>query len=290
MPAARPACFRAALLLAALCASGATQAAESYDNCTGFIDSLPAVVATQGVWCLRHDLATAIATGNAIEVTVNNVTIDCNGFKIGGLAGGASSQAIGISATSRNNLTVRNCNVRGFAFGIAAVGSGHLVEDNRVEGALAYGIFMEGDAGLVRRNVVLTTGGSTALGGSPTAITAYRDVDVIDNTVDGAAAISPTASSFGIVAVPSSFVSIAGNRVRNIASAPVQPSAAIDIAGWNGGSASVRGNTLGNINSINTVGVRCHGPKDIASDNHLVGFTSNLSAEGCTVVPGNVEQ
>src|SRR5690348_2627551 len=39
------------------------RAAQSYDNCTGFIDSVPATVSTQGTWCLRHDANTAITSG-----------------------------------------------------------------------------------------------------------------------------------------------------------------------------------------------------------------------------------
>src|SRR6185369_16529682 len=70
-------------------------AAESYDNCTGFITSLPAVVTTQGTWCLKQDLATAITSGNAITINTGNVTIDCNDFKLGGMSAGLATQAIG---------------------------------------------------------------------------------------------------------------------------------------------------------------------------------------------------
>src|SRR5690606_35329103 len=78
-------------------------AAESFDNCSGFIDSVPAVIATQGVWCLRGNLATNIGSGgsSAITIAANNVTIDCNHFKLGGLAAGNGSQADGIHASDR---------------------------------------------------------------------------------------------------------------------------------------------------------------------------------------------
>lgn len=59
-------------------------AAESYDGCVGFIDAVPAVITTQGTWCLRKDIATSMSGINAIEIQVSNVTIDCNGFKLGG--------------------------------------------------------------------------------------------------------------------------------------------------------------------------------------------------------------
>ena len=54
-------------------------AAQSYDSCAGFIDSLPATITTQGTWCLRGDLATSVTSGNAITIATNNVTIDCMG-------------------------------------------------------------------------------------------------------------------------------------------------------------------------------------------------------------------
>src|SRR5262245_20959189 len=66
-------------------------AAESYDACAGFIDTVPTTISTQGVWCLRKDLATAVSNGAAISIEANNVTIDCNGFKLGGLAAGPGS-------------------------------------------------------------------------------------------------------------------------------------------------------------------------------------------------------
>ena len=37
--------------------------AETYQTCAGFIDALPATITTQGVWCLRKDLGTAMASG-----------------------------------------------------------------------------------------------------------------------------------------------------------------------------------------------------------------------------------
>src|SRR5688500_16840215 len=90
------------------------RSAQSYDNCTGFIDSLPAVIETQGIWCLRKDLSTAITGSAAIDIRANNVTLDCNDFKLGGLPAGAYTDASGVAAIDRFNVTVRRCNIRGF--------------------------------------------------------------------------------------------------------------------------------------------------------------------------------
>ena len=139
--------FAAALVLGSLCLlPGNARAAQSYDNCAGFIDSLPATISTQGVWCLRKDLATSMTSGNAINITTNNVTIDCNDFKIGGLGAGNASTTSGIYANNRQNVTVRHCNVRGFHYGIIFNGgAGHLVEDNRLDNSLYRGIYVSGD-------------------------------------------------------------------------------------------------------------------------------------------------
>src|SRR5690606_20448934 len=114
---------------------------------------------------------TAITSGNAIHIAANNVTIDCNDFKIGGLAAGNASNANGIYAPAKQSATVRHCNVRGFRTGISFLdtgthtGGGHLVEDNRLDNNLEYGIYVGGENSLVRRNRVYDTGGrSTASG------------------------------------------------------------------------------------------------------------------------------
>ena len=51
----------AALSLSLSLGAVPASAAESYDGCSGFITVLPATIDTQGVWCLKQDLATAIA-------------------------------------------------------------------------------------------------------------------------------------------------------------------------------------------------------------------------------------
>src|SRR5207342_2989370 len=130
-----------------------------------------------------HDLSTSISVGQAIQIQANNVTIDCNGYKIGGLAAGTSSLAEGIYADpSRLNITVRNCGIRGYQFGIDLQGSGSLVEDNRLDGNLYVGIQVLGDNNRVQRNRVYDTGGVPGVNISK-GISAFGDV--IDNTLVG---------------------------------------------------------------------------------------------------------
>ena len=171
-----------------LLGSAPASAVESYDSCTGFIDALPAVIGTQGTWCLRKDLATGVSSGNAITVNANNVTIDCNGFKLGGLAAGPATLTRGIYASNRLNLTVRHCNLRGFNRGaVADAGGGHVFEDNRFDGNTVMGLFVSSAGNItVRRNEVFDTGGA------PGGLTSYGILvagssacAITDNTVAG---------------------------------------------------------------------------------------------------------
>lgn len=201
-------------LFAGLLSLPMTTRAETYDTCAGFIDSLPATISTQGVWCLRKDLTTAIGSGNAIEIVTNNVTIDCNNFKIGGLAAGTWSMARGIYAENRLNSTIRECSIRGFFAGIYLNGgAGHLVENNRLDQNLLVGIQISGDNNRVRRNAVYDTGGAE---NAHTSTGIHAAADIIDNTVAGVFAWSSTATYPRGITVFGSGNVVRGNNVRGL--------------------------------------------------------------------------
>ncbi len=104
-------------------------------NCTP-INSVPTVITVPGVYCLTRALVTTIASGNAIDVQANNVVIDMNGHRLGGLGAGLSTEARGSHSLNRQNITVRNGTIRGFFIGIfmeGASGQGHLIEDVRAD-------------------------------------------------------------------------------------------------------------------------------------------------------------
>jgi hypothetical protein len=129
-------------------------------NCTP-VTSLPAVITTQGIHCLTGNLATNITSNPAITITANNVTLDLNGWKVGGQAAGNGTNAVGIGSNA-NNVTIRNGIVRGFRIGIALLGRGAVVEDMLVDQNTEIGIYVAGQGAIVRRNQVVDTGGSTA--------------------------------------------------------------------------------------------------------------------------------
>jgi hypothetical protein len=275
------------------------RASEDYDNCTGFIDSLPASIGTQGTWCLRKDLSTAMTSGNAIEIATNNVTIDCNDFKIGGLSAGIETLAIGVRAADRFNTTVRNCRIRGFRIGLAlpGQGGGHRVEDNTLEGSRSFGMIVQGAGSVVRRNRVIDSGGSTRSAVAVEAgIEVIGGVDVIDNLVSGVrpfpiqagnAVISRSAA--GIYAVNNDGGSIIGNRVSG--AAPVGSERGFGIRSLGTVSPTrivVSGNILKGSRSsaIDDIAIGCVGsgnPDAISVDNVLIGFDAAL--QGCS--PGD---
>jgi hypothetical protein len=193
-------------------------AAESYDNCTGFIAAVPAVISTSGTWCLNKNLATSITSGNAITITAHNVTLGCNDFNLDGLAAGAGTTARGISATNRLNETVRHCTIRGFEYGLilnGASSTGHIVEDNRLDSNTYTGLWVEGDGSVVQRNQVNDTGGSTVTPAAQGIYTRYS-VDVLDNAVAGVTGGSGAGYATGIYTALNASGSISNNRVRSI--------------------------------------------------------------------------
>ncbi|QSX79704.1 right-handed parallel beta-helix repeat-containing protein [Agrilutibacter solisilvae] len=279
----------ATTLLALAClalAAPTAGAAESYDNCAGFIDSVPTTVSSQGVWCLRKDLSTAMTSGVAINITANNVTIDCNDFKLGGLGGGAGTNMRGIEAQGKLNTTVRRCNIRGFRDGISFIGGGgHLFEDNRLEANTYSGISLAlVDESIVRRNIVRDTGGSTSLLASAVGISTWGTVDILDNAVSG---VEPTpgtegeASAYGIVVHDSTGASVRGNRVRGLVHAGAGVSYGIHSRdAWR---VSFVDNQL--VGAGTGVGISCEEGTGRARDNVIDGFADPLVA--CTDAGGN---
>ncbi len=246
------------------------QAAESFDNCTGFIDSIPATITTQGVWCLRSDLSTAISNGNAITVSTNNVTVDCNDFKLGGLAAGPATDAYGVFSNTRLNTVVRNCNIRGFSEGVFLLGgSGHVVEDSRFDGITFIGIRINSPNTTVRGNTLTDTGGSTSQGNfyGIVAATPQGGIDVIDNTINGVTAGDDGDNAYGIWMSGMSSGSISHNRVRGVIPGAGGTSGA--IFGNSSGRQAVHDNVVHGSNIPGSFGIVC-------ADNSATAFNEAL--------------
>jgi len=273
------------LAFAGLSPSAPARAAESYDNCTGTIDHLPASITTQGVWCLKGDLSTAMNSGFAISVLANNVTIDCNGFKIGGLAAGPVTDAVGIYSNDQQNVVVRNCNLRGFAVGVSLGGylaAGNVVEDSRFDNNLLQAISVWGPGSVARHNVAMDSGGGTsAYGVHVFVIGGAEGASLIDNTISGAA--STPGSNGNVRGIQSNGgtegenggATISGNRISGLVADGTGTVVAIARGGKNG--AAIVGNHL--FSNGHGSGITCgYTDQDSVSGNVILGFATAIVA------------
>jgi hypothetical protein len=246
----RPHHLASLALAASACTALPASAAESFDSCDGrFIDSLPATISTPGVWCLRHDVSTAIGAGAAIQVAANNVTLDCNGFRIGGLAAGTGSMASGVYASGRQNTTVRNCGIRGFYYGVLVEGgAGHLVEDNRMDNNLLNAIRVNADNSRVRRNAAFDTGGAV---GRTDATAIIGSADITDNTISGVFAQATPSMPVGIIATAGG-QQVSRNVIRGLT--PSNDGVAYGIVA-NAAGITVDGNRVAAAGPVNGMGI-----------------------------------
>ena len=208
-----------AIVLCALLGMGyALPAAAETTECTN-ITSIPTTITTQGVYCLKQHVSGSLASGAAITVNTNNVTIDCNEFKVGNLAAGLGTSAVGISASGRNNVTVRNCGIRGFRTGVGLTDGLYQVLSNRFDHNTQTAVLVSGDGSVVRGNNVIDTGGSTVMGVNEFhGVLTEGDVDVADNLISGVVAtIGGTRTVYGIRGSDMDSSFIRSNRVNNLA-------------------------------------------------------------------------
>jgi len=194
-------------------------------NCTA-ITTLPYTITVQGIYCFTGNLATSMVTGNAIEIQTNNVIIDLNGWKLGGLAAGTGTHTYGIYAWQRKNITIRNGTIRGFFYGIwlddivpYTTSQGHLVEDIRADMNIYSGIYVGGRGSIVRRNQVVDTGGSTAFS-NPNAygiLLLGPGVRVLNNDISGTAATG-SGLGYGLYVDTANGAVVEGNRINDVSS------------------------------------------------------------------------
>jgi len=265
-----------AALICLLALARPAEAARSYDNCTGFVDSVPAVITTQGTWCLRADLSSALASGNIIQIATNNVTLDCNDFKLGGLAAGPGTLAIGVAITDRLNAVVRNCNIRGFLDGISINGGGgHLVENNRFDGNTVAGIRIVNADGTIRGNFVQDTGGSTTSDSYAYGIIGQNgSVEILDNTIWQVQPLATNGIGAGIYTQGQIKSIIGRNRIREARGNGT--GADLGIYAQSAGTTIIHDNVVIGPERASSVGIFCSNNRATASGNLLSGHVAPI--------------
>ena len=109
LPAFRSGWLALAGLAVLVLAPSSAHAGQGRDNCVGYIDTLPAQLNTPGTWCMRGNLSTSLYSGGGIQINLNNVVVDCNGYRIENTLPG--NRAFGVSASGNNHI-FRNCERR----------------------------------------------------------------------------------------------------------------------------------------------------------------------------------
>jgi hypothetical protein len=170
-------------------------AALSTDEPRTPISSVPIKISSSGSYYFTQNLRTTAPNQDAIEIDVDNVTIDLMGYS---LYGRGSGQGRGICINARANVEIRNGTVRDFgAEGIYEVGMGgseenprygygHRIIDVRVLFNGSDGIYLWGFSHLVKDCSVSGNGGagvSVALDSTVTGNT------ILENLGDGLSAL-----------------------------------------------------------------------------------------------------
>jgi len=260
----------ALLSLSLSAASGEVQA------CTE-IAALPTVITQQGIYCLKKDLSMSATSGSAIAINTNNVTIEMNGYKLGGLAAGNNTQAYGIHADGRQNITIRNGTVRGFLQNIRLVGNGggHLVEGIRSEAGRETGISVYGSNSTVRDNMVFSTGNGLYAGAWAIVASYGASITVIGNTIGG---VTETDTAYGIAVFSTDGAVVQGNRISGLQAATMRGISAT------GSGAVIRDNIVSNAVTGST-GIMGGSTLDGCLNNVVRNFTTAIS--GCEHLSGN---
>lgn len=135
------------------------------------ISSAPFIINASGSYYLTNNLS--VSSGDAITISVNNVSLNLNGFTISGTAASATGNAIKMSSGVRN-ITITNGIINsgvtvsggtysgpGFVSGIGFNGTAPAnvrVSNITVSGVLANGIYLDINGTLVQNCLVDTAG------------------------------------------------------------------------------------------------------------------------------------
>ena len=278
--------FRGPVLIAAAAALFAGSPANAdITKCTGTINTLPMVISTSGVWCLKSNLATAQLSGYAIRIIRSNVTVELGGFRIDGSGAGLGTATDGIIAKDKSNIIIRNGTIEGFYRGIRIWddgndGSGHHVEKVRIVDSRHIGIYVEGENSAIRDNHVINTGpGDQETTASGIYLRECDNARVSDNKVQK---VSETGAARGMRLVGCGETMVDRNSISNIDAGTFE----YGIFAAGGGRIYAIENRITN-NSGGTTGITA--TANVAFNcirNVVAGYTTGLS--NCDYAFGNL--
>jgi len=145
------------------------------DNCGGGVACHCGDTATGDVE-LTTDLGGSCDGVNGINVGANNIIINCSGYAING--SGTDTNSYGIYASNRNNITIKNCNITNFDYGIyfSKTGNSSIINNTIHENSVSTGssgIYSTGGANIIQNNTIYQ---------NPYGITLYNNNNtLVDN-------------------------------------------------------------------------------------------------------------
>ncbi len=253
-----------------------TSARAEVTDCQEIL-SVPVTISTQGVHCFKSDKVSSATSGNLIDIQANNVTIDLNGFKLGGSGAGLTTTAIGIFADNRKNITIRNGTIRGFATGVFLTSQGHLLEDLLLDQNRKIGAQIKGSGHVIRNNRVVNTGSGGTVSGTFGIFLDFASTTVVaDNVVSGTLA---TTLARGIFVIDSALIEVRGNTILDVKGATFKRGIEIDDSAH----VTVIDNRILNAAGTGTQGIiGLNGSTGInCLDNIIDGYT--VAVSGCDV-------
>lgn len=166
-------------------------------GCTPII-SLPHTIVTSGSYCLVENLLTDMTGGNAIEIKVDDVSIDLGGYVLEGNANQDTESLTGVFGYKLKNVVIKNGVIRGFRRAIHLLHgspytmSGHVVSNITALNTIHVGISVGGQGNTLSHNRVMNTGPETK--GYALGIVTYGPSNkIVHNTV-----LNTKAADYGI--------------------------------------------------------------------------------------------
>ena len=283
--------FTIGLALAAVAAAtpAPVAATGSYDDCSGFISSLPAVISTPGRWCVDSNLTTGITGGHAITIAGDGVIIDCNDFRLVRGPALPSNTANAVFSNGRNAATVRNCYIQGFYRGTyLSGGTGHLVEHNQFFRNYHIGIRADGAGTRIVDNRLDDTGHST-VATEVHGIQARSSAQVVGNFIHGVLP-NPTLAGtalHGITVINNASGTVIENVVAGFGDGG-EPPMVRGILAVNPGYLVIRRNDVSGDDGLASVGIACDSGKPVAAANTVTRFTTGVDT--CRDAGDNIVQ
>ncbi|MDJ0613134.1 MAG: hypothetical protein QNJ29_05615 [Rhizobiaceae bacterium] len=275
------------MALASLPGIGQAPAHAEITDCTE-ITTIPTVINASGIYCLKGNLGTNLAAGNIISIEANNVVIDLNGWRVGGLAGGDGTLATAFASVGRRNITIRNGTIRGFAAAISASGlntAGHRYENLLIEGATSAGMIIDGAAHRIENNQFFDIGSSSVLQGASGIISGPQALSGSHIVGNSFASINETSTSNGIRLSSGGILNvIKDNTIANV----FGPGTNVGILIGSMADTIIQGNRVMNPGvASGAAGISIgSSARMICADNIVDGYTTAIV--GCNTLSNNI--